>query len=258
MTEQHKMYIVKTIIGVGVLLGIFLITESLYTYKQMRDLQGVNTITVNGTGKVEKAPDTARVSFTIEDTQKTLAPAQDIVSKKIDAVTTSLSTIGIEKKDITTDSYSSYPEYTYPQAVCTISGCTNPSPILKGYHVAHAVTIKVKDLTKTDDVLTALGKIGVTNMSGPNFGFDDDKAIAREARDLAITDAQTEASKLAKSLGVHLVRVVSFNEGGSNVPSPMYNTMAASAAPMAKSDTVSIPTGSQKVETNISITYEIR
>ncbi len=69
MTEQHKMYIVKTIIGVGVLLGIFLITESLYTYKQMRDLQGVNTITVNGTGKVEKAPDTARVSFTIEDTQ---------------------------------------------------------------------------------------------------------------------------------------------------------------------------------------------
>ena len=158
---------------------------------------------------------------------------------------------------MTTDSYSSYPEYTYPQALCTINGCTNPTPILKGYHVAHAITIKIKDLTKTDDVLTALGKVGVTNMSGPNFGFDDEKVVAREARDLAITDAQKEADKLAKSLGVHLVRVVSFNEGG-NVPVPMYNTMAASAAPMAKSDTVSIPTGSQKVETNVSITYEIR
>ena len=257
MTEQYKMYIVKTIIGVGVLLGIFLITESLYTYKQMRDLQGVNTITVNGTGKVEKAPDTARVSFTIEDVEKTLAPAQEVVSKKIDNVTTSLTTIGIAKEDVTTDSYSSYPEYTYPQALCTINGCTNPTPILKGYHVAHAITIKIKDLTKTDDVLTALGKVGVTNMSGPNFGFDDEKVVAREARDLAITDAQKEADKLAKSLGVHLVRVVSFNEGG-NVPVPMYNTMAASAAPMAKSDTVSIPTGSQKVETNVSITYEIR
>lgn len=258
MTEEYKTNAWKIGIAVAVLLGVFLIVESVYTYKQYVSLQGNTTITVTGAGKVEKAPDTARVSFSIEDTQKTLSVAQDNVSKKIDAVTAAVVALGIPKDAVSTDSYGSYPEYTYPQNICTANGCTNPSPILKGYHVSHMVTIKISDITKTDNVLGALGTAGVTNITGPNLGFADDKVVAREARDMAIKDAQAEAEKLAKALGVRLVRVVSFNENnGGGMPVPMYNERALSAmAPQAKD--ISLPVGSQKVESTVSITYEIR
>jgi uncharacterized protein YggE len=257
MIEIYKIHIAKVVIGVGVLLGIFLAVESFYTYKQT-STQGNSSITVSGTGKVEKAPDTARVSFTIEDIQKTLAPAQQNVSQKVDKVTSALLEKGISKDAITTDSYSSAPEYTYPQNVCTPNGCNNPNPILKGYKVSHNITIKIKDITKTDDVLGVLGIVGVNNISGPNFGFDDDKVVAREARDMAILDAHEEAEKLARALHVHLGRVISFNEGSSQYPIMMNARadMATGAAPMAKD--ISIPAGSQKVESTVSITYEIQ
>lgn len=260
MTEEYKKNAIKIGIAVAVLLGIFLIIESVYTYKQAQSLQVNTTITVSGIGKIEKAPDTARVSFNIEETKKTLADSQKIISDKVDAITKALGTVGIAKEAIKTDSYSTYPEYTYPQNICITYPCVQPAPILKGYRVAHAITIEIKDLAKIEEVLGTLGEQKVTNITGPNLGFADDKAVAREARDLAIQDAQKEAQKLAKALGVKLGKVVSFGENGNGGYYPMALGARADMAPamaMQKAE-VSIPQGNQKVESSVSITYEIR
>jgi uncharacterized protein YggE len=129
--------------------------------------------------------------------------------------------------------------------------------VLRDYKVSHDVTVAVKDLAKVPDVLGALGDNKVTNISGPNFGFADDKAVAREARDMAIQDAKDEAQKLAHSLGVHLVRIVSFNESNNGAPVPMYaKAMDSVGAGTASAPT--IPTGTQKVDETVTITYEIR
>ena len=74
---------------------------------------------------------------------------------------------------------------------------------------------------------------------------------------MAIQDAKDEAKKLAASLGVHLGRIVSFNEqsNGGN-PMPMYKALDSVATTAAVSP--SIPTGTQKVDESVTITYEIR
>jgi uncharacterized protein YggE len=259
--EKYQTIIIRIIVGVGILLGLFLLATTIVKMKEYRfvgsGVNATNTITVSGIGKIDRAPDTAKITFTIQDEQKSVKVAQDNVSNKMDAVTKQLKAVGIEEKYIKTDSYNSYPQYDYPQVVCTTMSCPRPSsPVLRGYQVSHSVTVSVKNLDNVSQVLGALGDSAVTNVSGPNFGFDDDKAIAREARDLAIVDAKTEADRLAKSLGVRLVRIVSFSENGGS-PMPIYAT-AGMMAQDKVSSAPAIPVGEQNIQSNVTLVYEIQ
>lgn len=262
--EKYQTIIIRIIVGLCILLGLLFLGLTMNAFKEYRfigsGLSATNTISVTGQGKVEKTPDTAKISFTVREEQKDLKSAQNNVSAKIDAITKALKDAGLEEKYIKTDSYTSYPQYEYPQQVqCFRAPCPNPNPLLRGYEVAHAVTLSVKDLEKVETVLGILGSNKVTDMNGPSFGFEDDKAVAREARDAAIQDAKNEAQKLAKALGVDLVRIVSFNEMGSAYPIAMYakadmsprDAMLGAAAP-------SLPVGVQNVQTTVNVVYEIR
>ncbi len=253
----------KLVIGVAILLGLFLLASTVKVLRESRfigsGLNATNTISVSGKGEVEKSPDTAKISFSVRTEKKVLKQGQDEVSSKIDTIKKDLIALGIEEKYIKTDSYTSYPQYDYPQNPCYNGICRTTSPTLRGYEVSHTITVSIKDLEKVDGVLGVLGTAGVTDMSGPNFGFEDDKMIAREARDLAITDAKAEADKLAKSLGVKIVRIVSFSESGNGYPMPMYSRDAVMLeSGKAQVSNPVVPVGVQKIESNVTIVYEIR
>lgn len=245
---------------IGIFFALFLLAAFLGKLKEYRfigsGMNATNTITVTGEGKVERAPDTAKVTFSVKNEAKDLKTAQDAVSTKIDAVTKALKDLGIEEKHIKTDSYNSYPQYTYQQPICYGGNCPTPTPTVRGYEVSHTVTVSIKNLDSVNGVLGALGTAGVTDLSGPNFGFEDDDAVAREARALAIADAKTEAKLLAKSLGVKLVRIVSFTEGGSY--NPMYARMEAMDASGGKAVAPALPIGDQSIQSNVTVVYEIR
>ena len=263
IAKNHQL-VTKVIAGLAVLIGLSLFVSVMVKVKQYRYIgNGVipsATITVSGKGHVEKAPDTAKFSFTIEEKAKQVADAQAAVSKKITDTKNALIAAGVDEKYITTESYASYPNYEYTQIVCTVGGCPPAkAPILHDYTVSQNVKVDVKDLSKVEAVVGILGKQNVTNMSGPSFGFEDDKAVTREARDLAIADARSEALKLASALNVRLVRVVSFADqsgGGYPVAYMAKAVMMDSAAAIAPAP--SIPTGVQSVDSNVSVTYEIR
>lgn len=253
----------KLIIGVIALVGIFLIASTAKVIRESRfvgsGLNATNTITVSGKGDIEKSPDTAKVSFSVRSEKKSLKDAQTEVSGKIDAIKKALIAAGVEDKYIKTDSYTSYPQYDYPQVACYAIGCPKPgTPTLRGYEVSHSVTVSIKNLENVEAVLGILATNTVTDMSGPNFGFEDDKMVVREARDAAIADAKSEAEKLAQALGVKLVRIVSFSESAGGYPVPMYARMDAVAGSAKEVTNPVVPVGVQKVESNVTVVYEIR
>ncbi|MEK7228118.1 MAG: SIMPL domain-containing protein [Patescibacteria group bacterium] len=247
---------------VGVFLAFFLIASTVKVIREVRfvgsGLNPTNTITVAGKGEVNKSPDTAKVFFSVRNEKRVLKEAQDEVSAKIGKIKTELIAKGVEEKYIKTDSYTSYPQYDYNQARCYSSYCPPSTPTLRGYEVAHSITISIKNLDAVESVLGILATNTVTDMNGPNFGFEDDKMVTREARDLAIADAKAEAEKLAKSLGVRIVRIVSFSENGGGYPMPMYAKAEMGAALDMNQNTPQIPVGEQKVSSNVTIVYEIR
>ena len=233
-----------------------------------RDVNSQTTISVSGEGEVSHAPDIAAISFSITNDAKTAAAARTVVDTKMKAIHDYLVGISVAEKDIKTTGYDLYPKYEYQRSnvACPLSasGAVIYCPpegkqILVGYTITQSVDLKIHDLDKVADILGVLADKGASNVNGPTFTIDNPDTLQTEAREQAIEKAQAKAKQLAQDLGVQLVRVVSFNEGG-NFP-VMYNY--AGSAKLMSADSVAapapvIPVGENKITSSVTIVYEIR
>ncbi len=265
----------------ALMFGVFLAAGTIRTLKSVNYVGAnptqTNTISVDGSGDAYAVPDVATYSFTVNDTEKTVADAQSKATDKINAALKVVRDSGVADKDIQTQYYSINPQYQYQNAVCPMNASSGVSssngvmvpatPIycppgkqtLTGYQVSESVNVKLRDLTKAGSLLTALGSAGVTDLNGPNFSVDNPDSVQATARAKAIADAQSKANELAKELGVHIVRVVSFTENNGSAPRPVMYAMNASAGAIDKAAPVpEIAAGQQKVTDSVSVTYEIQ
>jgi len=225
-----------------------------------REAGSQNTINVAGEGEVFAVPDVATFSFTVSDKQADASEAQRVVTNSMNKILEALEDQDIDEKDVKTTSYNIYPRYEYKQIQCFSYPCNPSERVLSGYEVSHRVLIKVRDTEDTGTLLALVGEMGADNVSGINFSIDDEEELKEEARALAITDAQEKAERLAKDLGVKLVRIVSFYE--SNGGNYYARAESASFDLAYGGDDIapkpSIPTGENKISSSVNITYEIK
>lgn len=275
LNEKQKKQLFNVIVSVFVLLAIFLGVKVINSIKDFsyigKGIYPANVVTVNGIGEVTAVPDVASFSFSVTETSKQIADAQDTASKKMNAIIDALKSLGIDEKDIKTTGYNTYPKYEYQRSVCpTLSPesmsvssayfpCTDGKQVLIGYEVSQSITVKVRKTSEAGKVLSKVGELGAKNISGLNFVVDDIEKVKAEARDLAIKDAKEKAKVLQKSLGVRFSKITSFYENG-NYPSYGYGgDMMDGGVMSAKAVSVpQIPVGEDKIVSNISITYEVR
>lgn len=260
-TKLFQSLTIVSLVG-AVLLGAMIVSQ----VKGYRFIGGgvsaSNTISVSGEGEVMAAPDIATISFSIQEEAKSVSDAQNKVSIKTKDVLASLKKVGIADKDIKTENYSSYPKYEWQAgtAVCLSTVCPPYRPgkqIIIGYEVSQSVAITVRNLDLVNNVVQALGQAQVSNMYGPNFAIDKEDELKAEARKQAIDKARAKAEVLARDLGVTLVRIVSFSEGG-NYPI-MYATKAVGmGAAESPAPAPQLPQGEQKITSSVTVTYEIR
>lgn len=254
----------KAVLAAVVLLAVLLFAQSIKTFKSLsyvgKDVPAMNTITVSGTGESFATPDIATFSFTVQDESLVVATSQEKVNKSVEAILSYLKKSGVAEKDIKTQNYNVYPRYEYPQIRCITYPCPTGERQLAGYTVTQSISVKVRKIADAGKLVSDIGELGATEISGLQFEVDEEDGVLRDARQDAIRDAQTKAAQLAKDLGVRLVRIVNFSESG-NYPMPYYakemafgmgGDTAAAPAPAA------IPTGENQFVSNVSITYEIR
>lgn len=250
--------------GSLLLLAMFFATMKEYKYIG-RDIPSQTTISVSGDAEEFATPDIAEISFAITNNAKTPAEARTKVDEKMAVLEKFLEENGVEKKDIKTTGYNLYPKYEWQRVAyvpCTVYPCP-PYPegkqVLTGYEVSQSVDVKIRKIDNAGTILGGLADKGATNVSGLTFKVDDEDVVKAKAREEAIKEAKAKAEVLAGSLGVKLVRIISFNEGG-NYPSYYgYGGMemkAMSADSSAPSPT--IPVGENKYVSNVTIVYEIQ
>ncbi|MFA6554581.1 MAG: SIMPL domain-containing protein [Candidatus Paceibacterota bacterium] len=252
----------KSLMGVFGLLTIFLIVVSVKEIKSIFYVSPnpivTNTITVEGTGDAIAVPDIATFSFSVTETAKTVADAQDQATAKMNSALKAIRDGGVADKDIQTQSYSINPHYEYQGSVCSTYSCPPSKSILTGYEVSQSIVVKVRDLKKAGTLFTSIGTLGVQNIGNLSFSVDEPDVVKAKARAEAIANAQSKAKELAKQLGVSLVRITSFSENNSNYPRPIYGMGGDMMSAKVSSASPEIPVGEQKVTNSVSITYEIK
>ena len=246
-----------------IIVSVYFLIKIVAEIKELRFIGGgataSNTISFSGIGEVFAAPDMATVNFTIRDDEKALKAAQDKVTAKEKVILSFLTDQGIDKKDIKTENYSSYPKYDYGTPCYSGMGipCPRVEPKIIGYEVSEYMSVKVHDLAKTGEIVKGIGGIGVSDMNGPNFSVEDEDQLKEQARKMAIDDAKDKANALSKDLGVSLIRIVNFSENG-NYPMPMYLKADSMMGAESSAPAPSLPAGENKITSNVTITYEIR
>jgi uncharacterized protein YggE len=262
-----------------ILLSAFLLTKVLSELKKIpnigKEVYPQSTIMVSGTGEAYAIPDIATFSFSVTETGSTVKQAQEKADAKINNALATVRQSGVADKDIQTTNHNVYPKYEWSNAVCPrpINGgvqstgvssavaiyCPPGKQVLTGYEVTQTITVKVRDTEKVGDLVTKVGAVAVSNISGVDFTVDNREQFIAEARTKAITDAKAKAKELAKELGVRLDGILYYNENGNY---PTYygvtgkgggDMMTSSIAP-AKAE---LPQGETKITSDVSITYEI-
>lgn len=250
------------LIGVLAILALFLLAQTITTAGNFgrSSAPATDTITVQGSGQATLPPDVARVSFTVQNTAPTVADAQTATTKQANAALDFVKGQGIMDKDVRTLSYNISPQYSYPNPCPSGALCPdyNRTPKIVGYQVSETVQVTIRDLSSVGALLSGLGNLAVQNVSGPDFALDDPTAGYDAARADAINKAKTQAALLAKQLGIHLAKIVNFNESSGGYPYPIYSMGMASADSKAVTPTPNIPTGENTYNASVSITYEIR
>lgn len=255
----------KFIIG---LLGLFLIfflavkiVGGIKSYDYIgKDPSSPNTISVSGKGEIIAKADIATFTFNVVEESANVSDAQNRAAKKINDTINFLKSNGIEERDIKTTNYNIYPRYNYVKPINEKSAMMpmRDNRVLIGYEVSQGIEVKVRKIDSAGSILSGIGSLGASNVSGLNFSIDEEDKLKKEARNLAIEDAKEEAKVLAKGLGVKLVRIINFSESGYF---PIYREkLSADTATLGMGGAIApeIPAGEDKVTSQVNIVYEIR
>src|SRR3989338_10513485 len=112
--SPEKRKFLKIVVGFLGILAIFLVVRIIADFKSLsyigQDVVNRNVITVNGTGDVFAVPDTATFSFSVIETDKTVALTQEKVTNRMNIALAAVKSLGVDEKNIKTTDYSVYPK----------------------------------------------------------------------------------------------------------------------------------------------------
>ena len=212
----------------------------------------VNQIAFSGTTEISVTPDAASFTVRVYELEQTAAQAEEKSTMKANKILALLKEKGVEKKDIRTQDYRINPKYNYQNLPVY-------KQILEGYEASQNIAVKVRDLKKVGEILSAISQNQVNEINGPFFEIDNTDKLKLDAQRAAIENAKEKAKETAKNLGIKLGKIVRFSEEPTANFFPPRAMMMAKAVNAESFDAVppQIETGEQKITSRVSITYEI-
>lgn len=199
------------------------------------------SITVVGTGRVERSADIARATFVAEATRETAAEARGAAAETASAVIDALVRAGIARADLRTAGLDVQPSWEHD----------GTRSIRTGFTVTNRIGAVVRDLERVGTALDAALGAGATGLDGVTFELADASADATEARRLAVVDARDRATTIAAAAGHRLGALVAIAEGA---PPPV--PMARQRLMALASDAAPTPVMPGAVEVSVTVTAE--
>lgn len=194
---------------------------------------------------VTAEPDMATISAGVTTEARTAVEAMRMNSIEMRRVIDEIKAQGVDEKDIQTTGINLNARYDYNRGTQRNE--------FRGYQVSNRVSVKLREIEATGQVLDALVSVGATDLNGPSFSIEDDTAAKDEARARALERAQQRAGAYAAMLGYDEVRVLEINESiRASGPVPQVAMRSAMEADVAAAP----PVQPGMVSTGVAITIK--
>jgi hypothetical protein len=241
-----------TLIIVSSVLVLALI--GIYAFIQMGDYG--NTVSANGQAVIDAVPDMVSVYFSIQTNGSSAGEAKDRNAEIADEVVTELVKLGLERKQIVTENFNVYPEYSWKEG----------KQELEGYKATHSIVVEMSsdELDDVGEVVDAGVDSGAL-ISYINFELSHklQNQYKTEALKIAAEDAKLKAESTALGLDRKLGSLVSVSsQSFEYYPWPIYRAEmdlgAGMNAEQAKVAATNIQPGEQEIRASVSVVYKLR
>ncbi len=174
----------------ALLCGCTTSVEDLYQYGLEK--QKPREITVRGVAEVVVPPDYVEVHTQVVTLNKDLARSQAENDEQVKAVLDLVGKMGIAPDDVSTGYTSLGPKE---------HRLRDQPPVFLGFEATKSITVKLRDLSKYEALISGMLEVGVNRISSVSFRSAQELEKRKEARVLAIKAAREKAEYLAEQLG---------------------------------------------------------
>jgi uncharacterized protein YggE len=201
-------------------------------------------LTVNES--VEAEPDLVTLGAGVTTQARTAVEAMRSNAQQMSAVVERIKALGVPERDIQTTGINLGAMYDYNQA--------QQRQVFRGYQASNRVSVKLRAIDRTGEVLDALVAAGATDLSGPDWSIDDETAARAQARRQAMETARGQALEYARAAGYADIRLLEISE--TIAPQPPMPYLRAVRAEAADASTPVQP-GMVQAGVTVRVTYEM-
>jgi uncharacterized protein YggE len=216
-------------------------------FTQAKEANEPATITVQGSGKLDVAPDIAYIQLAVVSEGATVGAAQKENAAIANRVYSRLEAAGIAKDYIKTTQYSVVPLYQQENAEKN-----NGVPVIRGYQIINGFNIAVAP-ERAGEIIDLALQAGVNQVQTIRFGRIDEAGAKNVVLQMAVRDALGKAEAVAAALGKRIGRVQTVNESGVYVQMPEFDRLSKAAYSV---DTP-ISSGYVQLNANVQLVVEI-
>lgn len=184
------------------------------------------TLTVTGEGRVEVAPDMARITLGLRAREATAEGALAAAAGQARAVLERLGAAGVAAEDLQTVAIRLDPVMVYAE---------NAAPRIEGYEAGTTLAVRVRRLEGLGALLDLAVAGGAAEVGGIVFEVAEPQPLEDRARAEAVADARRRAGVIAQAAGLALGPVVEITEGAATAAPgvPMLRFAEAAGMPVA-------------------------
>lgn len=213
-------------------------------------------ITVTGQAEVRVPPDEVLFTLAVENVDKDMLVANKKTDDSVKQILAIARRYDVKPEDVQTSQISVQPKYNTDDM--EYEARRGIKRVLIGYQVSKTVAVRLRDISRFDEMLADILKAGITRLSNLEFRDSQIRKHRDEARRMAIRAAQEKARLLAGEIGQSIGPAYSITETSGNDygRSNAMQNVAGVAGDAAASDSAIAP-GSISVTAQVTVRFRL-
>jgi uncharacterized protein len=215
-------------------------------------------ITVTGQGELRVPPDEVLFTLAVENVDKDMLVANKKTDDSVKQILAIARNHNVKPEDVQTSQINVQPKYNTDDI--EYEARRGVKRVLIGYQVSKTIAIRLREISRFDEMLADILKAGITRLSNLEFRDSQLRKHRDEARRMAIRAAKEKATLLAAEIGQSIGPAYSITEytsgaeyGRSNA---MQNVSAGVAGDASASDSAIAP-GSISVTAQVTVRFRL-
>lgn len=202
------------------------------------------SVNVTGEGKVIAVPDEVTISMGVQTQGKNAATVKSENDASVDKVLDYLLKMNIPQNQVQTEYVSLNKNYDYNTKTYN-------------YNASQTISVKLKDLSKYDEVMSGLVASGINTINGVDFNSSKMADYEAESRKKAVADAKEKAQEYASVLGQKVGKALLITEQSTSAPQPQPMYKVAMMSESMDSTQRTLAPGELTITSKIQVSFEL-